>query len=137
MFDVIWTDHNRELVGERRARKELDNRPKTKDEARSNRSSISTASSSSRNEKPLGFLGAIGRNKTGQNSKSRSLTTAHSNDGTTGTPAPSYTPLALAPTSMWADEKQSINEIVGRRSDADYTRDSYDTTTDRSSQGGM
>jgi hypothetical protein len=136
MFDVIWTDHNRELVGERRARKELDKDPKKRDDARSNRSSMSTASSaSSRNEKSLGFFGAIGRIKSGQSSKSRSLATSHSYDGTSGISAESY-PIPLTPASTCPDDKQSINETVESRSNLEQSRESYDNTTDRSSQGG-
>ena len=136
MFDVIWTDHNRELVGERRARKELDSKPKKKDDAPSNRSSMSTASSSSsRHDKPSGFLGAISRIKTAQSSKSRSLTTAHSQEST-GTSLKDAHSLSLTPASTWPDDRLSINDMVERRGNADAARDSYENTPDRSSRGG-
>jgi hypothetical protein len=66
MFDVIWTDHNRELVGERRARKGIERDGKRKDDSQSIRSSTpSTASSgSTHNDKPFSFFGGLGRKKT-------------------------------------------------------------------------
>lgn len=69
MFDVIWTDPNRELVGERILRKEREEREgKSKDKDRKkhdgvNRNSTSTNSSSS-SEKGYGFFGSKNRKKT-------------------------------------------------------------------------
>ena len=138
MFDVIWTDHNRELVGERRARKDLEKTPKKKEDVRSARSSISTASSSSaRNDKPLGFLGSISRMKTGYSSKGRSLSTAHSNEGPNGNglTGDSYF-TNPPPVSTYPDEKLSMQDMAERRSHTEYERDSYENTPDRSSRGG-
>lgn len=70
MFDVIWTDHNRELVGERRARKGLGKSDKVQDDETlisddSGFASISTGSisssldKSSAGEKSPGFLGSL------------------------------------------------------------------------------
>jgi len=55
MFDVIWTDPDRELVGERRARKEEEKNRKERDGSHTGRNSLSTRSSSSSGEKPFGF----------------------------------------------------------------------------------
>lgn len=70
MFDVIWTDHNRELVGERRARKGQGKPDKVQDDETlisddSGFTSISTGSfsssldKSSASEKSPGFLGSL------------------------------------------------------------------------------
>jgi hypothetical protein len=67
MFDVLWTDPNRELVGERILRKEREEREgRTKEKDRkkheSTRHSISTNSSSS-SEKGFGFFAVKNRKK--------------------------------------------------------------------------
>lgn len=60
MFDVIWTDPNRELVGEHRAKKEKKRDQKEKQKALASRSSLSTRSSRSSVESPFGFLRSRG-----------------------------------------------------------------------------
>lgn len=60
MFDVIWTDPNRELVGEHRAKKEKKRDQKEKQKALASRSSLSTRSSRASVESPFGFLRARG-----------------------------------------------------------------------------
>ncbi len=71
MFEVDWTDYDRELVGERKARKELQKDRKKKEDTHSGQASVSTRSSSSSNEKPLGFFGSIGLKKRPYSSKAR------------------------------------------------------------------
>ncbi|KAH7152903.1 hypothetical protein EDB81DRAFT_718510 [Dactylonectria macrodidyma] len=60
MFDVIWTDPDRELVGERRAKKELKREQLAKEKEKpkpiSTRSSLSPRSSRSSTDSPFGFL---------------------------------------------------------------------------------
>lgn len=56
MFNVIWTDPDRELVGERRARKEVQKEMRERDQSRAGRNSLSTHSSSSSGEKPFGLI---------------------------------------------------------------------------------
>jgi hypothetical protein len=65
MFDVIWTDPNRELVGEHRAKKDRNRekqtpRDKDKDKDRGDRSSLSTRSSLSSADSPFSFLRSKG-----------------------------------------------------------------------------
>jgi hypothetical protein len=62
MFDVIWTDPDRELVGERRARKEAEKEMREK--SRTGRNSISTRSSSSSSEKPFNLFSSKSLKKT-------------------------------------------------------------------------
>jgi hypothetical protein len=65
MFDVIWTDPDRELVGERRARKEVEKEKREqRDKNRPGRNSMSTRSSSSSVDKPFGFFGSKSHKKT-------------------------------------------------------------------------
>ncbi len=71
MFEVDWTDYDRELVGERKARKEIQKDRKRKEDLRSGRASISTRSSSSSSDKPLGFFGSIGLRKRQNSSKNK------------------------------------------------------------------
>ncbi|KAI9155240.1 hypothetical protein HJFPF1_07821 [Paramyrothecium foliicola] len=54
MFDVIWTDPNRELVGEHRAKK--DRKKEKKQADRSERNSLSTRSSLSSADSPFSFF---------------------------------------------------------------------------------
>ncbi|KAI0124375.1 hypothetical protein BJ170DRAFT_586116 [Xylariales sp. AK1849] len=77
MFDVLWTDPNRELVGERLMRKEREEREgRAKDKDRrkqdNGRHSVSTSSSSS-SERGFGFFAGKGRKKTVVPSKSDHL----------------------------------------------------------------
>jgi hypothetical protein len=102
MFDVSWNDPTRELVGERRARKELENRKK--EEIGSSSASVSTHRSSSSvggekwtaPEKSTGFFGSI-RLKKGTTSNK------NGNGGSSGfkgsDPESSRTPLPSLPTT--------------------------------------
>lgn len=56
MFDVLWTDPDRELVGERRAKKEEARERKVREQEI--RSSISTRASSSSSDKAFSFFGS-------------------------------------------------------------------------------
>ncbi|RMJ14507.1 hypothetical protein BHE90_007453 [Fusarium euwallaceae] len=56
MFDVIWTDPNRELVGEHRARKEKKREQKQKQKESIDRRSQSVHSGRSSSDHPFGFL---------------------------------------------------------------------------------
>jgi hypothetical protein len=58
MFDVIWTDPDRELVGERRARKIVEKEQKEKEKKHGGRSSMSIRSSSSSGDRPFAFFGS-------------------------------------------------------------------------------
>ncbi|KPM43557.1 hypothetical protein AK830_g2990 [Neonectria ditissima] len=63
MFDVIWTDPDRELVGEHRAKKEKKRemqQSREKDKSISSRSSMSMLSSRSSTDSPFGFLRSRG-----------------------------------------------------------------------------
>ncbi|KAK8046151.1 hypothetical protein PG996_014215 [Apiospora saccharicola] len=73
MFDVLWTDPNRELVGERKIRKELEaqNKEKEKKKAGVNRQSTS-ASSSSSSERSFGLFSGKARRKAPTPSKQAS-----------------------------------------------------------------
>lgn len=80
MFDVLWTDPNRELVGERILRKEREEREgRTKEKDRkkngSTRHSVSTNSSSS-SEKGFGFFAGKNRKKATTSSKSENATSS-------------------------------------------------------------
>lgn len=70
MFDVLWTDPNRELVGERKIRKELEaqNKEREKKKAGVNRQSTS-ASSSSSSERSFGLFSGKARKKASTPSK--------------------------------------------------------------------
>lgn len=75
MFDVIWTDPNRELIGERMVRKELEkNKDKEKDKKTSEcgRQSISTTSSSA-SERAFGFFGSKRAKKSSASPRAKSL----------------------------------------------------------------
>lgn len=67
MFDVYWTDHNRELVGERTARKEREREAKAKEgntkKHESPRHSVATTNSSASSEKGLGLFATRGRKR--------------------------------------------------------------------------
>ncbi|KAK6833722.1 hypothetical protein PG987_008416 [Apiospora arundinis] len=64
MFDVLWTDPNRELVGERILRKEREARHKEKDKKKAGISRQPTsASSSSSSERSFGFFTGKSRKK--------------------------------------------------------------------------
>ncbi|KAI1319184.1 hypothetical protein F5Y16DRAFT_414312 [Xylariaceae sp. FL0255] len=60
MFDVLWTDPNRELVGERKVRKELEAKGRNWKKDLPGHRSISTSSSSS-SDRPLGLFAARNR----------------------------------------------------------------------------
>ncbi|KAK9774276.1 hypothetical protein SCAR479_09140 [Seiridium cardinale] len=67
MFDIYWTDHNRELVGERTVRKEREEREAKAKEGdgkkhENSRHSVSTTSSAS-SERGFGFFSSKGRKK--------------------------------------------------------------------------
>ncbi|KAK8035026.1 hypothetical protein PG993_010021 [Apiospora rasikravindrae] len=70
MFDVLWTDPNRELVGERKIRKELEaqSREKEKKKAEINRNSTS-ASSTASSERSFGLFSSKSRKKAPATSK--------------------------------------------------------------------
>ncbi|KAF7559841.1 hypothetical protein G7046_g4300 [Stylonectria norvegica] len=70
MFDVIWTDPDRELVGEHRAKKEKKKGQKDKDKTLASRSSMSTRSSRSSTDSPFGFLRSRAQKQATANSKS-------------------------------------------------------------------
>lgn len=75
MFDVIWTDPNRELIGERIIRKELEkSRDKEKDKKTSEtgRQSMSTTSSSA-SERGFGFFGSKRARKSSSSPRAKSL----------------------------------------------------------------
>ena len=85
MFDVIWTDPDRELVGEHRAKKEIAREQKrAKERAEGSRSSLSTRASSSSSERTFGFFGSMSLKKTVAPLKSR----PSSNTSTLLAPAP-------------------------------------------------
>ncbi|KAI0021865.1 hypothetical protein F4780DRAFT_778140 [Xylariomycetidae sp. FL0641] len=72
MFDVVWTDHNRELVGERILRKELEAKEKDKRKLESGRQSVSTTSSSS-SERGFGLFASRSKRKTPTPAKGRGV----------------------------------------------------------------
>lgn len=72
MFEVLWTDPNRELMGERIVRKELEAQHKDKDKKKveNSRRSISTTSTSS-SEKGFNFFSNKGRKRSAALARSR------------------------------------------------------------------
>ena len=85
MFDVIWTDPDRELVGEHRAKKEIAREQKrAKERAEGSRSSLSTRVSSSSSERTFGLFGSLSLKKAVAPLKSR----PSSNSSTLLTPTP-------------------------------------------------
>ncbi|KAK6062388.1 hypothetical protein SCUP234_07296 [Seiridium cupressi] len=73
MFDIYWTDHNRELVGERTVRKEREEREAKAKEGdgkkhENSRHSVSTTSSAS-SERGFGFFSSKGRKKLATSSR--------------------------------------------------------------------
>lgn len=70
MFEVLWTDPNRELMGERIVRKELEAQHKDKKKVGDARRSISTTSTSS-SEKGFGFFSTKGRKRSAALARSR------------------------------------------------------------------
>ncbi|KAI1371534.1 hypothetical protein F4677DRAFT_450357 [Hypoxylon crocopeplum] len=78
MFDVLWTDPNRELVGQRMVRKEQEARMKEKDKkqkSENSRQSTSTESSVS-SDRGFGLFATRSRRKTPTPSKSKNPTTS-------------------------------------------------------------
>lgn len=78
MFDVIWTDPNRELMGERIIRKEQEARIKEKEKrerSESSRRSVSTESSAS-SERGFGLFANRSRRKTPTPSKQKDPATS-------------------------------------------------------------
>ena len=135
MFDVDWTDYDRELVGERKARKEVEKGSK-KDDANSVHSSVSNKSSISSIDKTFSFFGSLGRKKSSTSSKKKKILpsfhhTPKDDDGTSqqsstgrapGTSSSSAsTPLSFGPN----DETKAANQTGGSLSDG----------RDRSSKG--
>ncbi|KAK7935136.1 hypothetical protein PG985_000631 [Apiospora marii] len=73
MFDVLWTDPNRELVGERKIRKELEAQTKEKEKKKAGVKRQSTsASSSSSSERSFGLFSGKTRKKAPTPSKQAS-----------------------------------------------------------------
>ncbi|KAJ4317557.1 hypothetical protein N0V84_007302 [Fusarium piperis] len=85
MFDVIWTDPDRELVGEHRAKKEKKREQKQKQKERDNstaRRSQSVHSGRSSNDHPFGFLLGRASKKDKNSIRSKDSSTAsHRNSG--------------------------------------------------------
>lgn len=60
MFDVVWADPERELVGQRKARREIEKKKENEDGRSSGKSGASVRSgSSTQSKKPHSFLAAI------------------------------------------------------------------------------
>lgn len=76
MFDVCWTDPNRELLSEKVARKEIEEKHRIKRKSENGRQSFSTASSSSSDiaERTLGFFSSIRGRKAPSASRPRDST---------------------------------------------------------------
>jgi hypothetical protein len=74
MFDVIWTDPNRELMGEKMHRKEKEREAKEKErmKSESGRQSVSTTGSSS-SERGFSLFASKSRNKLATPSKSTKM----------------------------------------------------------------
>ncbi|KAL7625552.1 hypothetical protein AAE478_004772 [Parahypoxylon ruwenzoriense] len=80
MFDVLWTDPNRELMGERIMRKEQEAKMKEKEKKQKsdcNRQSFSTDSSAS-SDRGFGLFGTRSRRKTPTQSKQKDAATSPS-----------------------------------------------------------
>jgi len=76
MFDIIWTDPDKECVGERRARKKALKELQGKD-----RDTISSRRSSSSGEKPFGLFGSKSLNRATASLKSKPQSPTPSNSG--------------------------------------------------------
>lgn len=117
MFDVIWTDPDRELVGEHRARKEKKREQKAKQKEREQENSIITRSTSvtstrSSTESRFGFL----RPRNGKQSKSREKTKSglltpsqHSSRSNSGSYHRSALMANLSEVSLGAARAQKAN----------------------------
>ncbi|TGJ83412.1 hypothetical protein E0Z10_g5352 [Xylaria hypoxylon] len=80
MFDVIWTDPNVELVGQRMLRKEQEAKEKDKKRAESSRQSISTSSSSCPSERGFNLFAGKGRKKGSTSSREKTNPCAPSHE---------------------------------------------------------
>ncbi|KAK3940787.1 hypothetical protein QBC46DRAFT_312766 [Diplogelasinospora grovesii] len=99
MFEVDWTDYEKENVGQRKARKDVARELKKKEDAQSVRESISTRSSASSGEKPHGFFGTIGRRKNGKNKKPVASAVSVKNDGNPSRNIAVVPPAVIPPVS--------------------------------------
>lgn len=72
MFDVIWTDPNVELMGQRMLRKEQEAKEKEKQKRESGRQSVSTSSVSSSSERGFSLFPSKIKRKTSTPSKGKS-----------------------------------------------------------------
>ncbi|RGP64421.1 hypothetical protein FSPOR_7951 [Fusarium sporotrichioides] len=117
MFDVYWTDPDRELVGEHRARKEKKREQKTKQKEREQKTSTiprsaSVASTTSSTESRFGFL----RPRNGKQAKSRDKTKSglltpsqHSSRSNSGSYHRSALMANLSEVSLGAARAQKAN----------------------------
>ncbi|GAW16832.1 hypothetical protein ANO14919_062750 [Xylariales sp. No.14919] len=80
MFDVIWTDPNIELVGQRMLRKEQEAKEKDKKRAESIRQSVSTNSSSCPSERGFSLFAGKGRKKGSTSSRGKTNSCAQSHE---------------------------------------------------------
>jgi hypothetical protein len=80
MFDVIWTDPNVELVGQRMLRKEQEAKEKDKKKRESGRQSVSTSSVSSSSERGFSLFPSKTKRKTSTPSKGKSNPSAPSQE---------------------------------------------------------
>ncbi|KAI1124807.1 hypothetical protein F5Y10DRAFT_284761 [Nemania abortiva] len=78
MFDVIWTDPNVELMGQRMQRKEQEAKEKEKKKRESGRQSVSTSSLSSSSERGFSLFSSKSKRKTSTPSKGKPSSSAPS-----------------------------------------------------------
>lgn len=111
MFDVIWTDHKRELVGERRARKELGKELQQKDDDSSAASTSSVRSaSSSKAHRHVGFLESIGLKKLGKGKSSTATTDAEQSDAPVS--KPNRASFLLSPQAAARPTSQQLLRVI-------------------------
>lgn len=112
MWDVIWTDPDRELLGEHRAKKEKSDSRKGRNKTKSGRSSMSTTSSQSSTDSPFSIFRSRELRKISSNSASSAKITS---SGSSGLASPSFN-STRSPLSQSFDGESCRNCEGGPRS---------------------
>ncbi|KAM0453254.1 hypothetical protein ACHAPV_009048 [Trichoderma viride] len=100
MWDVVWTDPDRELVGEHKARKEKEDMFKKDDKSQPRRLSASTASSRWSTDSPFAIFRARGSKKANASSSNAEM----ASPGSSGVASPAMASSDRSPMSKTFDE---------------------------------
>jgi hypothetical protein len=126
MFDVIWTDPDRELVGEHRAKKDRNkDKKKSTSKDRSQRNSISTRSSLSSGDSPFAFLKPKGLRQARSSKGTPSLESIAVTDSATSSNRSIKSPSSLG-FDFRKNRRTSALSVVGAASFLDSSRPSQD-----------